>query len=46
MLPSSSSIASSSAAEPWTLGPVNHLRAETSHQIPAKPSTAITAITV
>ncbi len=43
---SSASISASSSAVPWTRGPVNHLRADTSHQMPAKPSTAATATMV
>src|SRR6266487_1157236 len=43
---SSASISASSSAVPWTRGPVNHLRADTSHQLPAKPSTTATATTV
>jgi hypothetical protein len=44
--PISCSMAANSAGVPCTFGPVNHLRADTSHQIPAKPSTASTAIGV
>jgi hypothetical protein len=42
----SRSIAASSCSLPWIFGPVNQCRAETSHQIPAKPSTTRTAIGV
>ena len=43
---SSRSIAASSSAEPWTFGPLNHLRAETAYQMPAQPMTTSTAIGV
>ena len=40
----SRSISASSSAVPWTFGPVNHLRAETAHQMPANPMTTSTAM--
>jgi hypothetical protein len=40
----SASIAASSSGDPMTLGPLNHFRADTSHQIPANPITIATAI--
>ncbi len=39
-------MAASSSAVPWTFGPLNHLRAETAYQMPAKPMTTATAIGV
>ena len=46
MSSSSRSMAASSSGEPWTFGPLNHLWAETHHQMPAQPITAGTAIGV
>ena len=40
---SSCSISANSSGVPWTFGPLNHLRAEIAHQMPAKPMTASTA---
>jgi hypothetical protein len=41
--PRSSSIAASSSGDPCTLGPLNQLRAETSHQTPVPITTTATA---
>ena len=39
----SASMAASSSGVPSTLGPLNHFRAETAYQMPAKPMTTPTA---
>ncbi|MFG2367968.1 hypothetical protein ACGFY3_41110 [Streptomyces mirabilis] len=43
---SSRSMEAGSSALPWTLGPVNHVRADSIHQAPAKPRTTTTAETL